>query len=354
MTSSPREPLRDGSLPLVARYRGLVCDLDGVVYRGPEPVPGAIETLDVAIADGMRVVFATNNASRPPDAVGTHLADLGLRPAQWSVVTSSQAAAAYLADRVPRGARVCAVGGPGVSAALAEVGLRPVRAAELGDQPVVAVVQGLGVDVTGDDLAEVAHLVDAGAEWVVTNQDMMLPTARGPAPGNGALVAAVRTATSATPHVVGKPHRPLYDLARSRLGTALSDTLACGDRLDTDIAGAIEAGLDSLLVLSGAARLRDVAFAPSDQRPTYLAADLRGLLAPAQRLAGPGVAQRPGSLAAPAAEVSALGVPRLDPDADPSALVAAVWAALDAGRPVSDADEVWGALEARRFGTMVG
>lgn len=133
--------------PLIARYRGLICDLDGVVYRGASAVPGSVETLNHLIADDTGVVFATNNASRPPDAVGEHLRELGLARRGWSVVTSSQAAAAYLADRLPTRTPVFAVGGPGVAQALAEVGLVPVGVRELAETHVTAVVQGLGVDV---------------------------------------------------------------------------------------------------------------------------------------------------------------------------------------------------------------
>jgi glycerol-1-phosphatase len=195
---------------LIARYPAVICDLDGVVYRGATPVPGAVETLNRLAADDIAVVFATNNASRSPHAVA--------------------------------------------------------------------------IDVTWRELAEVGYLVEGGATWVATNLDLMLPTARGPAPGNGALVAAVKTATTVRPHVVGKPGAALFDLARCRLGTERAETLVCGDRLDTDIAGANAAGLDSLFVLSGASRLQDLAFAARTARPTYVASDLTGLLQPGLRL----------------------------------------------------------------------
>ena len=98
--------------PVLAKYRGVICDLDGVVYRGPHAVPGAIPSLNSMIADQVPVVFATNNASRSPAVAETHLRELGLGDEGWSVVTSAQAAAAYLAERLRPGARVLAVGGP--------------------------------------------------------------------------------------------------------------------------------------------------------------------------------------------------------------------------------------------------
>jgi HAD superfamily hydrolase (TIGR01450 family) len=197
----------------IAQYLGVICDLDGVVYRGATSVRGAVETLNRLAAEDIPVVFATNNASRSPEAVGDHFRDLGVGQEGWAVVTSSQAAATYLAHRLPRQTPVCAVGGPGVARTLSEAGLCPVRACELDGTSVAAVVQGLGVDVSWRELAEVGYLVEGGATWVVTNLDRTLPTSRGPAPGNGALVAAVQTATTARPHVVGKPGAALFDLA---------------------------------------------------------------------------------------------------------------------------------------------
>jgi glycerol 3-phosphatase-2 len=329
-----------GTELLIAQYRGVICDLDGVVYRGATSVPGAVETLNRLAADDIAVVFATNNASRSPDTVGDHLRELGLGPGGWSVVTSSQAAAAYLAERLPQRTPVFAVGGPGVAHALTEVGLDPVGISELAGTTVAAVVQGLGIDVTWRELAEVGYVVQGGATWVATNLDPMLPTSRGPAPGNGALVAAVQTATAERPHVVGKPAAALFDLARNRLGAYHEETLVCGDRLDTDIQGANAAGLDSLLVLSGASRLKDLVFAPPNLRPTYVAADLSGLLEPGVRLDA-----EPDDLVefTPDAVLRNRGV--RDSGRLLQAVVATAWAALDAGRAVCDDADTWRRLE---------
>ncbi|GHE78610.1 sugar-phosphatase [Streptomyces cellulosae] len=333
--------------PVITRYRGLICDLDGVVYRGATAVPHAVETLNRVTAHGVPVVFATNNASRSPRSVGDHLRGLGVTQQGWSVVTSSQAAAAHLAERLAQGAPVCAVGGPGVAEALTEAGLTPVRVADLGDTPVEAVVQGLGTDVTWSELAAVGYLVEAGTIWVATNVDLTLPTPYGQAPGNGALVALVQTATSASPHVVGKPQAALFDLARSRLGTAQPETLVCGDRLDTDIKGANSAGLDSLFVLSGASRLRDLAFAERPSRPTYVAADLSGLLAPGLPLH----TTSPDHLV----ELGPDAVPRVPSAGDNGtrlqSVVTMAWAARDEGRPVSDHADLWATIE-RQLGLV--
>lgn len=275
---------RDG---LIAGYDAIVCDLDGVVYRGADAVPHAVESLSSVLAAGVSVVYATNNASRTPAEVTAHLDSLGLAGPVSRVVTSALAGARHVAQHFPPGSRVLAVGGPGVALALQEAGLLPVFAQSAepaqsaqsaqSQQPVVAVLQGFGAGVAWTDLAEVAYAVRAGALWVATNIDSTLPTERGVAPGNGALVGAVRPAVSVDPVVVGKPFTPLYDLSISVLGTSLERTLAIGDRLDTDITGASAAGLDSLFVFGGVHGWDDVVGADPTARPRYLATDLRSL-----------------------------------------------------------------------------
>jgi glycerol 3-phosphatase-2 len=263
---------------LVEGFDGIVCDLDGVVYRGHQAVPHAVESLLLVLSAGVRVVFATNNASRTPTEVAAHLGALGLPGPDCRVVTSAQAGAHHVAQRCSQGSRVLAVGGPGVPLALEAAGLTPVSPAAMRpDEPVAAVLQGYGAQVAWTDLAEVAYAVQAGALWVATNVDTTLPTDRGVAPGNGALVGAVRSAVSADPVVVGKPYTPLYDLSVVALGTSIDRTLAIGDRLDTDIVGAAAAGMSSLFVFGGVHGWVDVAGAGPDARPRYLATDLRSL-----------------------------------------------------------------------------
>ena len=310
---------------LAARYAGVVCDLDGVVRRGSAAVPHAVEQL-TALA--VPVVYATNNASLTPQDVADQLAGLGLPAGPQHVVTSSQAGAAHVAARFPARAAVLAVGGPGVAAALAEAGMTPVTTAQPG---VVAVLQGYGPDVTATDLAEAAYAIEAGATWVATNRDATLPTHRGIAPGNGALLGAVATATGVQPAVAtGKPEPPLYDLAVTRLGVPKADVLAIGDRLDTDILGAMNAGLESLWVLTGVDDLVSFARAPGRPAPTYAARDLRALARP------PLVPARHDEVWV-CGDVSlavrwASGDITIDRGDDPDALVAAGAAALAFGR----------------------
>ncbi|WP_272948380.1 HAD-IIA family hydrolase [Ornithinimicrobium sufpigmenti] len=270
------------------RIRGILCDLDGVVYRAHEPCPGAVDGITAARDRGVPVLFMTNNASRTPGEVASQLTGLGLPTAPEEVLTASQVAAALVAAEYPAvaaggGGAVLAVGGPGVGAALAEHGLRwvdaPAVRAALTSSPVQidVVVQGYGPDVAVTELTEAAYAVAAGAAWVATNDDPTLPTERGLAPGNGSLLAAVRHATGAEPRVVGKPHGHAYQEGLRRLGVAAAECLMIGDRLDTDIAGARALGLPSALVLTGVSTREDALSAPESMRPDLVVDSLTEL-----------------------------------------------------------------------------
>jgi HAD superfamily hydrolase (TIGR01450 family) len=266
---------------LLDAHDALLLDLDGVVYVGPDPVAHAVEALRAAAATGVATAYVTNNAARPPEVVAEHLRSFGLDVQAHDVVTSAQAGAREVALRVPPGSRVLAVGGPGVAQSLAARGLVPVDSAA--DAP-AAVLMGYGPDVSWRHLAEAAYAVGAGALLVATNLDLSIPTDRGIAPGNGTLVGAVVTATGVEPVVVaGKPYAPLVLESIERVGAARP--LMVGDRLDTDIEAGHRSGIRSLLVLTGVTRVAELLAAPPSRRPTYLAADLRGLGLPLAALA---------------------------------------------------------------------
>lgn len=260
---------------MTKRYQALVCDLDGVVYRGKAAVPYAVDQLN---AFPGRIMYATNNASRPPAVVADQLRALGLDCQDSDVVTSSQAGAWLLTQRLGHGAPVLAVGGPGVAIALTESGLKPIVPTDAEGAEIEAVLQGYGPAVSASDLAEAAYAVAAGALWVATNLDTTLPTERGLAPGGGSLIQAVCLAVGRAPDLVaGKPRSPIYELALARLGLNADQALAVGDRLDTDIEGAVAAGMDSLFVQTGVDSEAAARSAPAHQAPTYVAADLRFL-----------------------------------------------------------------------------
>jgi HAD superfamily hydrolase (TIGR01450 family) len=258
-------------------YKGLICDLDGVVYRGREAVPGAIDALHHAEQLGIRVAFATNNASRPPDEIRNHLSSLGLGRSAALIVTSAMAAAEYVRERYAIGTDVLAIGGPGVGQALSEAELHPVYSIRTNGIPPV-VVQGAGPDVSWTHLAEASYAVQSGSLWVATNSDQTIPTSSGLAPGNGTLVSAVAIASRQTPVVVGKPEPHLFATALAHLELSAHQVLVVGDRLDTDVRAATAIGCDSLWVLSGAHTRSDFTGAETDSHPTYVSDDLGGLI----------------------------------------------------------------------------
>jgi glycerol-1-phosphatase len=266
----------DGSAePLDTAYDVALLDLDGTVYLGGAAIPGAPEALRKAAAAGMRLAYVTNNASRTPAAIAALLAGFGVSATPEDVVTSAQAAARMLAERLPAGAPVLVVGGSGLRMAMRERGLRPVSTAAEHPQ---AVVQGYAPNIGYSLLEEGGLAVAAGALFVASNADVTLPTRRGSQPGNGAFIQVIATATGQQPLVAGKPEPPLQK--ESVLRTGAKHPLEVGDRLDTDIEGANRVGLDSLLVLTGVTSPAEAILAPAAQRPTYLAEDLAGLLEP--------------------------------------------------------------------------
>ncbi|QHT55540.1 HAD-IIA family hydrolase [Cellulomonas sp. H30R-01] len=262
-------------VPLADRFDLALVDLDGVAYRGHEPIDGAAAGLTSARARGMRLVFVTNNASREPESVADQLTELGIPTRSGEVMTAAQAAAQLLRTRLEPGAKVLVVGGAGLVTAVRSAGFVVVESAD--DDP-AAVAQGFAPDVGWAQLAEAAYAVERGAWHVASNLDLSLPTARGFAPGNGSLVGAVRNATGVVPDSAGKPSPTMYRMAVDRAGAR--ETLVIGDRLDTDLAGARAGGYVGLHVLTGVSTARDDVLAAPTERPHLIGADLLSLLEP--------------------------------------------------------------------------
>jgi len=250
-------------------------DLDGVVYVGGEAVPGAPAHLAAAREAGLPLAFITNNASRPPATVARHLTSLGVPADAVDVVTSAQAAARVLHDRLGDDAPVAVLGATGLREALRAVGLDPV---DVDDDRARALVTGYGPDVLWSQVMLAAVLVRDGLWWVASNTDATIPTDYGVAPGHGVLVDTLRRFAGVDPVVAGKPARPLLQETIERMGC--DRPLMVGDRLDTDIAGARALGMDSLLVMTGVTGAAEIAAADPDLRPTHVGADLGALLAP--------------------------------------------------------------------------
>lgn len=337
-----RPALSEATKPLAATYQVGLVDLDGVVCWGERSVPHATAALSRAYSSGMRPLFVTNNASRTPGEVIRLLQGLGLPATEGDVITAAEAAARLVASLVPPRSRVLVIGGSAMEQALREENLIPVRSAE--DTP-RAVVQGLSPEVDWSQLAEGAYAVARGLPWIVSNMDPAVPRDRGIAPGNGAMAAAIRIVTGREPLVAGKPERGFYQEALRRCADGQS--LSIGDRLDTDIAGARRVDMDSMLVLTGVTSVTDLLAAPPPHRPTYVAADLRGLLEahPAVRRASSGWQCVRWTASVTAGNITLRPAPTgaLDMNAV-RAVCCAAWAAQDAGHVVALADDIAEAL----------
>ncbi|MBX7456579.1 HAD-IIA family hydrolase [Mycolicibacterium sp. 3033] len=323
----------------------LLLDLDGTVFRGHEPTPGAVDTLAALEA---RLLFVTNNASRSAAQVADHLRELGFSATPDDVVTSAQSAARMLAEQLPEQSKVLIVGTDSLADEIRAVDLQPVR--RFSDEP-VAVVQGHSQQTAWSDLAEAALAVRAGALWVAANVDKTLPSERGLLPGNGSMVAALCTATDQQPQVAGKPAPALMADALAR--GDFRAPLVVGDRLDTDIEGARAAGLPSLMVLSGVNDAADAIFAVADQRPDMIAEDLRSLGDDADRLrVGPHPAWRVD--VGDRCHVSATGQEPGDELSIVRAIAAAVWEATAAPQRIMIVAEDDAAREAAQRWSLLG
>ncbi|ALE91735.1 haloacid dehalogenase [Arthrobacter alpinus] len=260
---------------LLSGFDAVLADLDGVVYAGPQAIPGAVEALQGLAEVNVKLAYVTNNASRTPAHVAAHLRDLGAPAEDDQVVSSAQAGAALLAQKFPRGSRVLVVGSSALVQEVEEVGMMVVESAT--DNPDV-VIQGFDPKLGWADLSEAAFAINGGAAWIATNTDMTIPRDRGIAPGNGTLVAAVRAAVGHDPLVAGKPQAPLFLTAAQRLGA--QSPVVVGDRLDTDIVGGNNAGMATILVLTGVDSAAAALRAKTAERPRFIIETLKDLYQP--------------------------------------------------------------------------
>lgn len=264
---------------LIDGYDAALFDLDGVLYLGPQPVPGAVAALQALDAEEIRVLYVTNNAAREARVVIDQLRSLGYSADDHNVLTSAQVAAAGLAEQLPAGATVLCAGSPNLAGLLERAGFEVVYSAA--DKP-VAVIQGYHPKMDWRVLDEVCLAIQGGARWYATNDDASRPTDRGLVPGVGGAVSVVRLVVGGEPIVFGKPHQPMLREAIRR--AAATRPIFVGDRLDTDISGANGAGIDSLLVFTGAHGKEDLVQASPERRPTHIGAGVSALLAPVRPL----------------------------------------------------------------------
>lgn len=250
-------------------YDALLLDLDGTLMHGTNPIAHGANAVSAARERGLKIRFATNNASRTPQMVVEHLSALGYEAFTEEVVNSPMVAVALLGKKVSPPATVLAVGGSGLVEELENHGYTVTRehAAD-----VAAVVQGFAPEVDWKDLAEAAYAINHGAAFFATNMDSTLPTEKGLAPGNGSLVHALIHATGVQPVVAGKPEPGMFTVAAESAGSARP--LAVGDRLDTDLEGGNRAHVPTFHVLTGVSSWLDAVRAPAIQRPVFIRPDM--------------------------------------------------------------------------------
>jgi 4-nitrophenyl phosphatase len=230
------------------RFDGLVCDLDGVVYRGDYAIPGAVDAIDELQRRGVRVVFCTNN-SRPTVAqYRRKLAALGIEIDDDDIVTSAVVTGEVLRRRNLQGASALVVGGEGVVESLRAAGVRVLDGD--GAPSVQLVVVGYDPEFTYEAMRRATLAVRAGARLVATNDDASFPAADGLWPGAGAILASIEVASDTRAEVMGKPHPPMMDAVARRLAEC-RDIAIVGDRPQTDLQGGFARGWTTILVTSG-------------------------------------------------------------------------------------------------------
>ena len=258
------------TLSILQTIQGFSIDMDGVLFRGKTLLPGATQFIGALQRRNVPFVLLTNNSSLTLEQYGQKLHDLGFDVAPDQILTSAVATGLYLADVAPPNARVMVVGMDGLEEAVTQNGF------ELSDQAPDYVVAGLDRGLSYDKLATASLAIRAGAGFVATNADLTFPSERGLEPGAGAILASIKAATGVDPVVVGKPNPAGFDMALKRLGTEPGQTAMLGDRLETDISGGAQAGMRTILVLTGVTTKADLV--KNDIQPDLIFEDLNELL----------------------------------------------------------------------------
>lgn len=273
-------------MALADRFDGFLVDLDGVVWIGREPVPGAPEALRALLETGRRIVFVTNNPGRPPAAYAERLGELGVAVSAEQIVTAGMVAARLAGETSGEAGSALVIGAPALKEMVAATGARVVEGKGAWDADVVVVSGHRGFDY--DELLAAKRALDRGAILFATSHDPTMPYPGGELPGTGAVLAAVETASGRQAEIAGKPERHLFEMAIEVLrGSFRTDDVQkeprdlrvamVGDRITSDIEGGRRAGLETVLVLSGTTSREEAAVA--DPAPDFVLEDLSGLLA---------------------------------------------------------------------------
>lgn len=230
----------------LSAIKGVVMDMDGVLWRGDQMLPGVGEFFSFLNGRGLPFVLATNNSSKTPGDYVAKLSGMGIDGVRENqIVTSGTATVDYLLAHYPAGIPIHVVGGAGLKTLVSSAGF------VLGDTDARVVVVGIDVNLTYETVKRAMRLIRAGADFIGTNGDLTIPIADGLAPGAGSILAAIAASAGKQPLVIGKPNKPSFEAALHIVGSSPEATLMIGDRLDTDIQGAQAAGLRAAVVLTG-------------------------------------------------------------------------------------------------------
>ncbi len=242
----------------LSTIRGVVLDMDGVLWRGQEVIPGAPEFISFLRARGIPYGLATNNSSKSVADYVTRCESLGIAVNPEGVITSGVVTADELARHYPAGTPIYVVGSPRLSELLTERGYL------IDPQTAQVVVVGLDVNITYEKLTFALRRLLAGAEFIGTNGDVSIPQPDGLAPGAGSIIAALQVSSGRTARLMGKPQPTMFHSALERIGCEAHEALMIGDRLDTDIFGAQTVGFKTALVLTGVSQRADVGMVTPD------------------------------------------------------------------------------------------
>ena len=270
----PAPSLSVDALRRLREAKAWVLDMDGVLYRGAEVLPGVKELLDALTLRERPVMLATNNSMSTPEAYERKLAAMGLDIPASAVITSALATRDYLLRTLPEGAGIYVIGMPALREQLFEG--TPFHPVQYGEEQPAAVVIGLDLEFTYAKLKAAHEAIQRGALFIATNADTTLPTEAGLVPGAGSIVAALAAATGQRPIVIGKPETPMLETAMTRMGAPPEETVMLGDRLDTDILAGERAGMLTVLVLTGVSTREDLSSA--EALPDVVVSDLPSLV----------------------------------------------------------------------------
>ncbi|MCK5829479.1 MAG: HAD-IIA family hydrolase [Methylococcales bacterium] len=253
----------------------LIIDMDGVLWEGNRALPGLKAFFQLLRKKSLPFVLATNNASLTQEQYVSKLKKMGIVVSLKEILTSSMATAHYLAEQpISNSPRAFVIGEEGLRQPLTHQGFILIDSFDA-DTPADFVICGLDRNLTWDKLADASLHLHSGAKFIATNADNSLPTERGPVVGNGAILAALQATTSVSPIIMGKPEPIMYRQAIKALGVTPENTIAIGDRLNTDILGAVNTGIRSIMVLTGISNENDLK--SIDYQPTWVLPDIRAI-----------------------------------------------------------------------------